>query len=334
MAGANSCNDKPRVFITRLMDQEALDMIAREAEMAVWREEYPPSPEVLRENVGDVEGVLTNIMDRVDSALFDSAPHLKVVSHLAVGTDAVDMAEATRRGIPVGYTPGVLSGATADLAFAIMMAAARRVVETERWVRAGSWKLTYHPKHWLGADINGATIGIIGMGKIGLEMAKRARGFDMRVLYYSRTRKQAEEDRYGIEYADMDVLLRHSDFVSLHLPLTPETHHFIGESELAEMKPTAILVNASRGPVVDPKALYKALKEGRIAAAALDVTEPEPIPPDDPMLTLDNVVVTPHIGSASLGARKSVCLLAARNLLAGVRGERLPHCANPGVYDA
>lgn len=334
MAGASSSNDKPRVFITRLMDQEALDMIARDTEMVVWPEEYPPSPEALREKVGDVAGVLTNIMDRVDSALFDSAPRLKVVSHLAVGTDAVDMAEATRRGIPVGYTPGVLSGATADLAFAIMMAAARRVVETERWIRAGNWKLTYHPKHWLGADINGATMGIIGMGKIGLAMAKRAMGFDMRVLYYSRTRKQVEEERYGMEYVDIAVLLRDSDFVSLHLPLTPETHHFIGESELAEMKPTAILVNASRGPVVDPKALYKALKEGQIAAAALDVTEPEPIPPDDPLLTLDNLVVTPHIGSASLGARKSVCLLAARNLLAGVRGEQLPNCANPEVYSA
>ena len=332
MAGANMRNSKPKVFVTRLMNQEALDTIAQETEMAVWPEEYPPSPQVLREKVRDVEGVLTNIMDRVDSALLDSAPRLKVISHLAVGVDVIDMAEAIRRGIPVGYTPGVLSGATADLAFAIMMAAARRVVETERWVRAGNWKLTYHPKYWLGADINGATIGIIGMGKIGLEMAKRAAGFDMRVLYYSRSRKQAEEEHYGMEYVDMTALLRNSDFVSLHLPLTSETHHFIGESELAEMKPTAILVNASRGSVVDPKALYKALREGRIAAAALDVTEPEPIPPDDPLLTLDNMVLTPHIGSASMGSRKSVCMLAARNLLAGVKGERLPHCANPEVY--
>jgi glyoxylate reductase len=332
MVGANTHNSRPKVFITRLMNQEALDVIARETEMEVWPEEYPPSPQVLREKVRDVEGVLTNIMDRVDSALFDSAPCLKVVSHLAVGMDAVDMAEATQRDIPVGYTPGVLSGATADLAFAIMMAAARRVVETERWVRAGNWRLTYHPKYWLGADISGATIGIIGMGNIGLEMAKRAMGFDMRVLYYSRTRKQVEEERYGMEYVDVADLLRTSDFVSLHLPLTPETHHFIGKKELGEMKPTAILVNASRGPVVDPGALYKALKEGRIAAAALDVTEPEPIPPDDPLLTLDNVVVTPHIGSASIGSRKSVCLLAARNLLAGVKGERLAHCANPEVY--
>ena len=323
---------QPKVFVTRLMDQSALDMIAKETEMEVWPDEYPPSPQVLRDKVQDVEGILTNIMDRVDSALLDAAPRLRVVSHLAVGVDAVDMAEATRRGIPVGYTPGVLSKATADHAFALLTAAARRVVETDRWVREGNWKLTFHPNYWLGADIGGATIGIVGLGNIGLEVAKRALGFDMKVLYHSRTRKHYYEGRYNLIYADLATLLRESDFVTLHVPLTPETHHLIGERELSLMKPSAVLVNVARGPVVDPKALYNALKEGGIKAAALDVTEPEPIPPDDPLLTLDNLVLTPHIGSSALTSRRDMCTLAARNLLAGVNGYQLAHCFNPEVY--
>ena len=322
----------PKVFVTRLMDGEALDTIAGETDMEVWPEEHPPSPQLLREKLRDVDGVLTNIMDRVDGALLDAAPRLKVVSQLAVGVDNVDVKEATRRGILVGYTPGVLSEATADLAFALLMAAARRVVEADRWVRAGGWKLAFHPQRWLGADISGSTIGIVGMGKIGLEMAKRALGFDMEVLYHSRTRKEREERRLGMKYLDLPSLLESSDYVSLHVPLTPETHHLIGERELAAMKPSAILVSASRGPVVDPTALYRALKEGWIGAAALDVTDPEPILAADPLLTLDNLIVTPHIGSAGVGSRKAMCMLAARNLLAGVKGDRLLHCFNPEVY--
>ena len=323
---------KPRVLVTRRMDGEALESIAHETEMELWPEDAPPSPEVLREKVRDVQGVLTNIMDRVDAPLLEAAPGLRVVSHLAVGVDSVDVAELTRRGIPLGYTPGVLSEATADHAFALLLAAARRVAEAYRWVRQGDWKLAFHPMYWLGTDVSGATIGIVGMGKIGQAMAKRARGFDMRVLYHSRTRKLVEEGHLGIQYASLPDLLRSSDFVTLHVPLTPETRHLIGETELAAMKPTAILVNAARGPVVDPDALYDALAEGRIAGAALDVTDPEPIPPDHALLTLDNVVVTPHIGSAAAGSRKAMCTLAARNLLAGLKGERLEHCYNPEVY--
>ena len=322
-----------KVFVTRLMDKDALDMIERETRMEVWTEEHPPSPQALREKMRDMEGLLTNIMDRVDGALLDAAPRLKVISQLAVGVDNIDVLEVTRRGIPVGHTPGVLSKATADLAFALLVAAARRVVETERWVREGNWKLAFHPVYWLGPDVSEATIGIVGMGKIGLEMAKRAQGFDMKVLYHSRTRKKAEEQRYGMDYLDLSSLLRNSDFVTLHVPLTQETCHLVGQKELAMMKPTAILINTSRGPVVESGALYTALKEGRIAGAALDVTEPEPLPPDDPLLKLDNVIVTPHIGSASVGSRKEMCMLAARNLLAGVKGERLVHCVNPAVYE-
>ena len=323
---------RPRVFLARVIDQEALDVIGAETEMEVWPDEFPPSADVLRGKMGEADGLLTTVMDWVDSALLDSAPHLMVVSQMAVGVDNVDVAELTRRRIPLGYTPDVLSGATADLAFALLLAAARRVVETDRWVRAGGWKLAFHPTYWLGADVGGATLGIVGLGKIGLEVARRARGFGMKLLYYSRTRKSAEEAELGMEYTDLPTLLRRSDFVSLHVPLTPETRHLIGEGELSLMKPTAILISTARGPVVDSGALYTALKEGSIRAAGLDVTDPEPIPAADPLLALDNLVVTPHIGSASVGSRKAMAMLAARNLLAGLKGEQLVQCYNPEVY--
>ncbi|MCH8108199.1 MAG: D-glycerate dehydrogenase, partial [Chloroflexi bacterium] len=286
---------RARVFVTRRMLPEALELIAAEADLEVWPEEHPPSPQQLREKVAAVQGVLTNIMDRVDTAMLEAAPELKVVSQLGVGVDHIDVAQATRQGILVGNTPGVLVGATADLAFALLMSAARRVGESERWLRDGKWVMAFHPMFWLGADIHQATLGIIGLGQIGLEMAKRGRGFDMRVLYHSRTRKPELEARYGLEYVDRTELLSSSDFVSLHVPLTPETHHYIAEEELRLMKPTAILINVARGPVVDSSALYSALKEGWIRAAAMDVTDPEPILPDDPLLTLENLVITPHI---------------------------------------
>ena len=324
---------RPRVFVTRQMNRDALEVISAHAEMTVWPEEAPPSPEQLREALGGIDGVLTNIMDRLDGAALEKAPGLRVVSQLAVGVDNIDVAEMTRRGIPVGHTPGVLAKATADVAFALLMAVARRVVESDRWVRRGSWRMAFHPNYWLGADVSDSTLGIVGMGKIGTEMAKRARGFDMRVLYHSRTRKPGEEERLGMEYTAMDRLLEESDFVSLHVPLTGETHHLIGEAELRRMRSTAILVNTARGPVVDGRALHRALEEGWISGAGLDVTEPEPIAPDDPLLAMDGVVVTPHVGSASRGSRRAMCMLAARNLLAGIRGERLVHCCNPEVYD-
>ena len=323
---------RARVFVTRRMLPEALELIAADADLEVWPEEHPPSPQQLREKVAAVQGVLTNIMDRVDTAMLEAAPELKVVSQLGVGVDHIDVAQATRQGILVGNTPGVLVGATADLAFALLMSAARRVGESERWLRDGKWVMAFHPMFWLGADIHQATLGIIGLGQIGLEMAKRGRGFDMRILYHSRTRKPELEARYGLEYVDRTELLSSSDFVSLHVPLTPETHHYIAEEELRLMKPTAILINVARGPVVDSRALYSALKEGWIRAAAMDVTDPEPILPDDPLLTLENLVVTPHIGSASEGSRRAMCLMAARNLLAGIKGRRLEHCVNEELY--
>ena len=323
---------KPRVFVTRRITPEALDLLAAETELEVWPEETPPSPEILRQKAAEADGLLTNIMDRVDAALLDAAPALKVLSQISVGLDNVDVAEATRRGLPVGFTPGVLAKATADVAFALLLSAARRIGESERWVRAGGWTLAFHPLNWLGVEVHGKTLGIVGLGQIGLEMAKRGRGFDMNLIYHSRTRRPEIEAQYGLTYVDLPALLSQADFVSLHVPLTPETRHYIGEAELRRMKPSAVLVNAARGPVVDSRALYTALKEGWIYAAGLDVTDPEPIPADDPLLTLENVVIAPHVGSASVDSRGAMCLLAARNLLAGLQGQPLEQCANPEVY--
>ena len=327
-------HSRPRVFVTRRIFPEAEELLSAAAETEVWPDDLPPSPEVLLGKLENADGVMTNIMDRVDGDLLAGGSLLKVVSQLGVGVDNVDLAEATRRGVLVGNTPGVLAKATADIGFALLMSAARRVSESERWLRAGNWKIQYHPMFWLGQEIHGSTLGIIGMGQIGLEMAKRSRGFEMDVLYYSRTRKPELEAQYGIRYVGLDELLAGSDFVSLHVPLTPETRHYIGERELRQMKPSAILINVARGAVVEPKALYTALKEGWIRAAATDVTDPEPIDPGDPLLSLDNLVVTPHIGSASIDSRRATCMLAARNVIAGIEGRRLEACANPQVYES
>ena len=324
----------PRVFVTRRIFPEALDLIGQRSQLEVWPHEAPPTWQELAHKVSQAEGLVTNVMDRVDADLLDCAPKLKVISQVAVGLDNVDVAAASQRGILVGHTPGVLAKATADLGFAILMSAARRVGESERWVRSGGWTIAFHPMYWLGTDVHGAALGILGLGQTGLEMAKRASGFEMKVLYHSRTRKPEYEERYGLEYAELDTLLSASDFVSVHLSLTRDTRHFIGERELRAMKPTAILINLARGPVVDSKALYTALSEKWIQAAALDVTDPEPIPPDDPLLTLDNLVITPHIGSASVASRRGMCMLAARNLLAGLDGRPMEHCANPGLYQS
>ncbi len=321
---------KPRIFITRATAQEALDKIAQATEMEVWPEELPPPYEVLLEKARDAEGLLTMLSDKIDDTLMDAAPKLKVVSNLAVGYDNIGIAEATKRHIVVSNTPEVLTGTTADLAFTLLMAAARCVVEADNYVRKGQWK-TWGPKILLGQDINNATLGIIGLGRIGAEVAKRGRGFNMKVLYYDEIRQsKEEEERLGVEYIPaLTKLLSSADFISVHVPLLPQTHHLIGAAEFALMKPTAVFVNTSRGPVVDQRALYEALKSGQIFAAAIDVTEIEPIPPDDPLLTLDNIIITPHIASASFNTRTNMALLAAENLLAGLRGKTPPNCVNP-----
>ena len=325
---------KPRVYVTRQIFPDALDLIEKTAEFELWPDEEPPTPEQLMEAMADVEGAIINVMDRIDAPLLDAAPKLKVLSQVAAGLDNIDIPEATKREILVGYTPGVLAKSTADLAFALLLAVARRVVESDKWVREGNWKISHHPMFWLGSEVNGSTLGILGLGGIGLETAKRGLGFDMKIIYHSRTRKPELEAEYGFKYATLNRVLAQSDFLSIHVPLTPETNRFIGEKQLKKMKSTAILINLSRGPVVDTDALYKALTEGWIAGAGLDVFDPEPVPADHPLLGLDNVVVLPHIGSASNRSRRDMHLLAARNLVAGLKGERLEQCANPEVYES
>jgi len=325
---------KPRVYVTRQIFPDALDLIEKFAELELWPDDEPPSPEQLMEAMSNVDGAIINVMDRIDAPLLDAAPKLRVLSQVAAGLDNIDIPEATKRDIMVGYTPGVLAKSTADLAFALLLAVARRVVESDKWVREGNWKISHHPMFWLGSEVNGSTLGILGLGGIGREMAKRGLGFDMKVLYHSRTRKRDLEKAYGLKYASFKRVLAESDFLSIHVPLTPQTNHFIGEKQLKMMKPSSILVNLSRGPVVDTDALHQALTKGTIAGAGLDVFDPEPVPTDHPILGLDNVVVLPHIGSASNRSRRDMHLLAARNLVAGLNGDRLEECANPEVYES
>ncbi|MQF69029.1 D-glycerate dehydrogenase [SAR202 cluster bacterium AD-804-J14_MRT_500m] len=323
---------KPKVFVARQVFQEALDMISVEADMEVWTDEMPPPREVLLEKVSDVDGLLSLLTDKIDGELMDAAPNLRAISQIAVGYENIDIAEATSRGIPVGYTPGVLTGTTADMAFALLMAAARKLVPGADAVRSGKWR-TWHPLHFLGHDIFGSTLGILGMGRIGLEMAKRAKGFDMPILYNDVVRRSEEEEKqFNMTFANLDTVLQNSDFISVHVNLTPETYHLIGERALGLMKTTAVLVNAARGPVVDPKALYRALSANDIAAAALDVTEPEPISANDPLVGLENCLIVPHIASASVATRLKMSTLAAENLICALKGQPMPNCVNPEVY--
>jgi glyoxylate reductase len=260
----------------------------------------------------------------------EAGPQLKVISNHAVGFDNIDVSAATARKIPVGNTPDVLTDATADFAFALMMAVARRIPEAERYVHAGKWK-TWGPMILLGVDLNGTTLGLIGFGRIGKAMARRAAGFDMRVIYYDPTEKKPDPE-FKARRVDFETLLEEADFVSLHTPLTPDTRHLIDSEAFSKMKPSAVLVNTARGPVVDMNALYEALKEKRIFGAGLDVTEPEPLPLNSPLLGLDNIVIAPHIASASKPTREKMSWMAAQNLIAGLKGERLPNCVNPQVY--
>jgi len=325
---------RPRVFVARRLPDEGLAPLAEALAVDLWPDELPPPRATLLERVRGVDGLLSLLTDRVDDELLDAAgPSLRVVSNFAVGFDNVDVPACTRRGIPVGNTPGVLTETTADLAWALLMAAARRLPEGYDYVRAGRW-LTWGPLLLLGPDVHHATLGIVGFGRIGREMAKRARGFDMTILVHDAFPPTIDEQTaMGVESVSMDELLARADFVTLHVNLTPETRHLIGPAALAHMKPTAILVNTSRGPVVDPVALAAALLDGTIAAAALDVTDPEPMAADDPLLSLPNCLVVPHIASASRATRGKMAAMAAANLLAGVRGERLPTPVNPEVYD-
>jgi lactate dehydrogenase-like 2-hydroxyacid dehydrogenase len=325
---------RPRVFVARIIPDDGLRPVLDACDARVWEDELPPPREELLRAVEGCDGLLSLLTDRVDDELLDRAgPQLRVVSNFAVGFDNVDVPACTRRGIPVGNTPGVLTDTTADLAFALLMAAARRVAEGDRYVRAGRWR-TWGPMLLMGPDVHGSTIGIVGFGRIGQAVARRASGFGMRILYHDVQRADAAiEAAHGATYVPLEVLLAESDFVSLHVNLTAETRHLVNAERLRQMRPTAVLVNTSRGPVVDQGALYEALRDGVIFAAALDVTDPEPMAPGDPLLSLDNCLVVPHIASASRATRGKMASMAAANLLAGVRGERLPTPVNPEVYE-
>lgn len=317
--------DRPRVFVSRIIPEEGLSLVREACDMDLWDGDLPPPRDELLRRVAGVDGALTLLTDRVDDEFLDAAgPQLRVVSNYAVGFDNIDVAACARRGIPVGNTPGVLTDTTADLAWTLLMAAARRVAEGDRYVRDGRWK-TWGPLLLLGPDVHGATIGIVGFGRIGQAVARRAAGFGMRILYHDVNELPASvTEPLGAVYTPLDELLAQSDYVSLHVNLTPDTRHLINARTLGLMRPTAVLVNTSRGPVVDQAALADALEADVIFAAALDVTDPEPIPMDDRLVGRDDCLIVPHIASASRATRGKMAQMAAANLIAGVQGEALP----------
>ena len=322
---------KPTILVSGHLTDDILSLLAQECDVRANREDRPMGRADLLEAVAGADGFLSMITDAVDAELLDAAPRLRVVSNLAVGYNNIDVAAATARGIVVTNTPGILTEATAELAFALILAAARRVVDLDRRTRAGEWTC-WAPLLFLSREVSGKTLGVVGLGRIGRAVARRARAFGMRVLYHSRSRLEAEEERdLGVEYAEKDELLATADFVSLHVPLSAETRHLIGRRELGLMKPTAYLINTSRGPVVDEAALVEALKARRIEGAGLDVYESEPMLTPG-LAALDNAVLLPHVGSATVETRTKMARMAAENLLSALRGERPAHVVNPEVW--
>jgi len=321
---------KPRVYVTREIPIDGLDLIRANCEMEIWPEEKPVPRDILMEKANGKAGLLTMLSDPIDAEVIEAAgPNLKVISNYAVGFDNIDLKTASTKGIFVGNTPDVLTETTADLAFSLLMAAARRLSEGVDYVRAGRW-ITWGPKLLRGLDIYGATLGVIGMGRIGHATARRGIGFEMNILYYDPHLNNDVADIPKAQRAtDLDTLLEQSDFITLHMPLTPDTHHLIDAEALKKMKRTAVIVNTARGTIIDADALYEALSSGEIAYAALDVTDPEPLPAVHRLLKLPNCLVVPHIGSASMVTRAKMSVMAAENLLAGLRGEAPPHLVNP-----
>ena len=314
-----------KVYITRQIPHQPVQML-RDAghTVDIWPGDLPPPRDALLDAVADADALLCMLSDQIDNDLLDAAPNLKVICNFAVGYDNIDVPAATSHGVAVGNTPEVHTETTADTAFTLLMAAARRLPEAIQDVRDGHWH-TWEPLGWLGQDIHHKTLGIIGFGRIGQAVARRGRGFGMEIVYYNRSAKPAAEAEMNATRLELDDLLQQSDFVSLNVPLTDDTYHMIGERELGLMKSSAVLVNASRGGLVDPSALFVTLRAKMIHAAGLDVTEPEPIPADHPLLTLPNCVIAPHIGSATIEARTAIGVRAAENILAGLAGDPLPY---------
>jgi gluconate 2-dehydrogenase len=318
---------KPRITITREVFDDTIDFLQQHCEVDANQADQPYTPQALAERLAGQDGLMCALTDKVDAALLGAAPRLKAVANIAVGYNNIDVTACTARGIQVTNTPGVLDDSTADLAFALMLATARRVTEVEAYIRKGEWT-GWKLKQWLGVDVHHATLGIIGMGRIGQAIAKRARGFDMKVIYHNRSRVAAEiEQRLDAAYRSMDELLAQSDFVVLQMPYSPDTHHLIDAKALAKMKPGAILINSTRGGVIDDAALIEALKNGVIRAAGLDVFEGEPkLNPG--FLELKNVVLAPHIGSSTEATRRAMAMLAAKNLVAALIGGAPPNLVN------
>jgi glyoxylate reductase len=329
-AGENWRDRKPVVVIPQFLHEPGLGMAREVADVTYWSEDAPMPRVDLLDAVKTADGILSHPASRFDRELLDHAPCLRVVSNIAAGYDNVDVAACTERGIVVCNTPGVVNDATADATFALMFAVARHVVEANAYTRSGDWR-HWTPTLLLGSDITDTTLGIVGLGRIGFEVARRSRGFRMKILYHNRNRRPDAEAELGATYVQLDELLASSDFVTLHVPGNASTRHLIGAAELAKMKPAAHLINVARGSVVDQAALAQALRERRIAGAGLDVFNPEPIAVDDPLLSAPNCVVMPHIGAASFRTRHRMSELAARNLIAVLRGSEPIACVNPTV---
>ena len=316
-----------KILVSARMPEEVLTLLAQDHDLEVHKEDRPMEPRALIRSIEDKNGLLCTIYDRVNSDLLEHAPNLKMIASYSVGFDHIDVQASTRKGILVSNTPDVLTDATADLAFALIMATSRRVVEGDRRTRTGQFK-SWAPQLFLGQEVTGKTLGIVGLGRIGKAVAKRAAGFDMKILYHNRTRLYpSAEKSLHVSYAPLDTLIKDSDIVTLHVPLSPQTRHLIGPRELELMKPSAYLINTARGAVVDEKALVQALRTDTIRGAGLDVYEDEPnLSPG--LADLDNVVLLPHVGSATIETRTKMAVMAAENLLAGLRGERPPNCLN------
>jgi glyoxylate reductase len=319
-----------KVFASSELPGDALARLARHCELDTWESVSPVPADILRERLQGCDGLLCLLTNRIDKALLDACPALRMVSSMSVGVDHVDVAALTSRGIPLGNTPGVLVDTTADLTFALLLAAARRIPEADEFVRAGRWDPAspWHPEMFVGRDLAGATLGIIGLGAIGQAVARRAAGFGLRVIGWNRSHRDVD----GVVSVSFDELLAASDFLSVNVALTSDTRNLLDRAAIARMKPGAVLVNTARGGIVDEQALADALREGRLFAAGVDVFSHEPVEADNPLLKLPNVVLAPHIGSASQRTRERMAALAADNLIAAIAGDPMPHCVNPEVY--
>ena len=323
---------KPRIFMTRAIAPAAIERLSAQTDLEVWPHEAPPPYEILIDRVQNATGIVSLLTDRIDAGLIAAAgPDFKVIAQMAVGFDNIDVAAATARGIPVGHTPGVLTETTADFAWALLMAAARRVVEAHNEVQQDIWR-PWGPDVLTGQDIFRATLGLVGFGRIGQAVAKRAQGFDMSILYHDLQRFPEAEKSLGAQFVSLEELLERADFVSLHTFMSPQNKYMMGKSQFEQMKPNAIFINTARGGLVDPDALLWAVRERKIAGAGLDVFETEPIPEGHPLLNEPSVIITPHIASASKNTRARMALMAVENIIAAIEGKRIPYCANPEVY--